>query len=129
MGVSTQSPEDRRELSEAFSCAGLSALELSDNEAAILHLRHMVGGKSPEGQGERLFRFSFPERPGALLRFLESLPAGCNISLFHYRNHGTDVGRVLAGLQGRAEELDQSLAALGFEYVEETDNAALRLFL
>ncbi len=112
--------------------AGLETIDVTGDEFAKLHLRHLVGGPSNRAAGERLFRFEFPERPGALRRFLESLPPGCNITLFHYRNQGADVGRVLAGLQmmseGR-EELDQSLKTLGYEFHEETDNPVVRLFL
>lgn len=113
---------------------GIRATDLSENEFAKSHIRHLVGGRSrvPE---ERIFRFEFPERPGALSRFLASLTPGWNISLFHYRNHGADVGKVLVGLQpppdGDADhsQLNKFLDDLGYPYVEETDNEAYKMFL
>lgn len=107
-------------------------LDMSDNELAKLHIRYMVGGKSPQVANERIFRFEFPERPGALLKFLNSLSGGWNISMFHYRNHGADYGRVLAGTQVPARDYDkliQKLDALGYPYWDETDNPAYRTFL
>jgi threonine dehydratase len=92
----------------------------------------MVGGRSELARGERIFRFIFPERPGALLRFLSSMHPGWNISLFHYRNQGADYGRILVGLQVPPRddhELAQFLESLGYPYVEETGNAVYRLFL
>lgn len=111
---------------------GYRTLNLSRDEFAKLHLRHLVGGHAELEGGERLFRFEFPERPGALLRFLDSLPPGCNITLFHYRNQGADIGRVLAGLQVPEADRDAFgvfLERLGYEYVEETGNPAAELFL
>lgn len=106
--------------------------DLSDNELAKLHVRHMVGG-SPDGiDNERLYRFRFPERPGALLRFLEAVGDHWNISLFHYRNHGSDYGRVLAGIQvdpADSERLAQHMLSLGYLHWDETDNPAFQLFL
>ena len=107
-------------------------LDLTQNELAIVHLRHMVGGRAPEAQNERLYRFEFPERPGALLQFLETLDAAWNISLFHYRNHGSAHGRVLAGIQ--VPDADQqrfraSLQRLGYQWSDESDNPAYRYFL
>ncbi|EKQ7208225.1 threonine ammonia-lyase, biosynthetic, partial [Pseudomonas aeruginosa] len=104
---------------------------LTDNEMAKLHIRHMVGGHGTEVRRERLFRFEFPERPGALLNFLDKLGSRWNISLFHYRNHGAADGRVLAGLQVPDEErgeLEVALQAIGYPYWEETHNPAYRLF-
>ncbi|MFD2250680.1 threonine ammonia-lyase, biosynthetic [Pseudochelatococcus lubricantis] len=108
------------------------AIDLSDNELAKLHVRHMVGGRAASVGNELVYRFEFPERPGALLRFLEVLRSDWNISMFHYRNHGTDFGRVLAGIQ--VEEADRPafagfLEELGYPWWEETDNPAYRLFL
>lgn len=131
-GVRVQDGRETREVVESLKQAGFSTLDVTHDEFAKLHLRHLVGGPTPQAHGERLFRFEFPERPGALSRFLNSLPRSCNITLFHYRNQGADVGRVLAGLQmmsGADEELDQCLARLGYEYQEETSNPAVRLFL
>eukprot|EP00560_Eucampia_antarctica_P007129 CAMPEP_0197823400 /NCGR_PEP_ID=MMETSP1437-20131217/726_1 /TAXON_ID=49252 ORGANISM="Eucampia antarctica, Strain CCMP1452" /NCGR_SAMPLE_ID=MMETSP1437 /ASSEMBLY_ACC=CAM_ASM_001096 /LENGTH=621 /DNA_ID=CAMNT_0043422541 /DNA_START=247 /DNA_END=2112 /DNA_ORIENTATION=+ len=105
-------------------------LDISENELAKVHIRHMAGGRSIVPK-ERLFRFNFPESPGALQRFLTSLDMDWNVSLFHYRNHGDDVGRVLVGIQvGRScQRLHQFLDNLGYSYVEETDNAAYLRFL
>jgi len=107
-------------------------LDLSDNELAKLHIRHLVGGQVPGLRDELLYRFEFPERPGALHAFLSAIGHLWNISLFHYRNHGSDYGRVLAGVQ--VPERDRSefvehLAKLGYTYSDETANPAYRLFL
>lgn len=107
-------------------------LDLTDNEMAKLHLRHMVGGHGGKVDDERVFRFEFPERPGALLNFLTHMGQNWNISLFHYRNHGAAYGRVLVGMQvphGDAKAFREFLANLGYPCVEETDNPAYRLFL
>jgi len=119
---------------------GLRTLDLSDNEMAKLHLRHMVGGHAPwsgnvraaRAAHELLYRFEFPERPGALMKFLSSMRTDWNISLFHYRNHGADYGRVLVGIQVPYPEMgdfSRFLAKLGYPYAEETRNPAYRLFL
>ena len=105
---------------------------MSDNETAKLHVRYMVGGRASGLPGERILRFQFPERPGAFLGFLNSLRPAWNLTLFHYRNHGDDVGRVLAGISAPPAELAALHAALdllGYPYVDETDNPATRLFL
>lgn len=131
-GVQVKDREETCELVQSLLDSGFATLDVTGDEFAKLHLRHLVGGPSPISKGERLFRFEFPERPGALGRFLDSLPETCNITLFHYRNQGADVGRVLAGLQmvsGSAEEVDQSLETLGYEYHEETGNPAAKVFL
>lgn len=112
---------------------GYSTLDMTDNEMAKLHIRYMVGGHSGgHVPNERLFRFQFPERPGALLRFLNRIGERWNISLFHYRNHGAAYGRILTGIQVPAEDADEFqmfLDELGYEAWEETDNPAYRLFL
>jgi threonine dehydratase len=123
---------DRAQVLAAIRAAGFPATDLSDDEMAKLHVRYMVGGRAPGLAHERLFRFEFPERPGALVRFLDAIGASWNISLFHYRNHGSDVGRVLAGIQvppDTAAEFDRHLAALGYACAEETGNPAYRAFL
>jgi len=123
---------ERREILEALKHADFPVIDLSDNEMAKLHVRHMVGGRAAGLDNERLFRFEFPERPGALLDFLDAVGTDWNISLFHYRNHGSDYGRVLAGIQVRdedAEELEAHLEALGYPHSEESDNPAYRMFL
>ena len=99
---------------------------------AKLHVRHLVGGRAAGVHDERLYRFDFPERPGALLGFLDALAGRWNISLFHYRNHGADFGRVLAGFEvadDDAEALETFLDTIGYPYVEETDNSAYDFFL
>jgi threonine dehydratase len=127
--------EGRREkqaLLELVAAAGYPVLDMSDDEMAKLHVRYMVGGHAHGLEDERLFRFEFPERPGALLRFLEAIGSRWNISLFHYRNHGSDYGRVLAGVQvaaDGAEEFARHLRELQYAYAEETANPAYRMFL
>ena len=124
--------EERQELLEDLRDAGFPVEDLTDNEMAKLHVRHMVGGRSPQIQNERLFRFEFPERPGALLDFLDAIGTDWNISLFHYRNHGSDYGRILAGIdvpQNDTDELEAHLAELGYTHWEESENPAYKLFL
>src|SRR5690606_22443728 len=116
---------------------GYQPVDLSDNEMAKLHVRYLVGGHAPRGANgngvaEMLYRFEFPERPGALMRFLSHMRADWNISLFHYRNHGADYGRVLVGIQvptGEKRAFKEFLASLGYPYVDESENPAYRLFL
>ena len=110
----------------------IEAYDLSDNEMAKLHIRHLVGGHAPAAENEILYRFEFPERPGALMRFLDSMSAGWNISLFHYRNHGADYGRVLVGMQVPPRDsgkFRRFLDRLGYDYVDESANPAYRMFL
>lgn len=123
--------EGRKALIDTFKQEGYQVIDMSENELAKLHIRHMVGGQAPAMIGnEVLYRFEFPERPGALLNFLVSVGNRWNISLFHYRNHGSAFGRVLVGLQvDKAEEIAQHLNELGFPYIEETNNSAYKIFL
>ncbi len=124
--------EERKELLAKLEQAGYPVVDLSDNEMAKLHVRHMVGGRSPGIPDERLFRFEFPERPGALIDFLNAIGTQWNISLFHYRNHGSDYGRILAGIdvpQDETDELEAHLADLGYPHWEESDNPAYMMFL
>src|SRR5690606_25365114 len=117
---------------EQLRRVGYKVVDMTDNEMAKLHVRYMIGGQSRGLADERLFRFEFPERPGALLRFLEAVGARWNISLFHYRNHGADQGRVLAGVQvplADSEQLRLHLDDLRYPYVEETANPAYGIFL
>jgi threonine dehydratase len=110
----------------------IEAYDLSDNEMAKLHVRHLVGGHAPAARNEILYRFEFPERPGALMKFLNSMSRGWNISLFHYRNHGADYGRVLVGMQvppSDKSEFREFLDRLGYDCVEETENPAYKMFL
>jgi threonine dehydratase len=122
---------ERAEMAERLRKKGFSVLDMSDNETAKLHIRFMVGGHAPTVTDERLIRFEFPERPGALLNFLASLGKRWNISLFHYRNHGAAYGRVLMGIQVPAAEqaeLGQLLHAVGYRFWDETDNPACGIF-
>jgi threonine dehydratase len=127
--------EDRAETSgmvRNLRKKGLKTLDLSDNEMAKWHVRHMVGGRAPFARNELLYRFEFPERPGALMKFLDSMRSDWNISLFHYRNHGADYGRVLVGIQVPRDEMRAFRAfldKLGYPYADETRNPAYRLFL
>ena len=105
---------------------------LTDNEVAKMHIRYMVGGQVPGLENEVLYRFEFPERPGALLNFLTQIGDRWNISLFHYRNHGAAYGRVLVGLQVPDKDrkaLKEFLETLGYRWWEETDNLAYKTFL
>lgn len=124
-------PERRALLSE-LSARGYAALDMTDNELAVLHARHMVGGRAPLLPNERLLRFEFPERPGALRRFLEMMSPGWNLTLFHYRNHGAAIGRVLAGIQVPEREegaFARYLKDLGYPWVDESGNPVYQLFL
>jgi threonine dehydratase len=123
---------ERERLLASVADAGYRVLDMTDDEMAKLHVRYMVGGRARGLAHERLFRFVFPERPGALLRFLQAVGTRWNISLFHYRNHGSDHGRVLAGVQvppGESAEFAEHLRELQYEYTEETANPAYRMFL
>lgn len=124
--------DERAELVKKLKGLGYELADLSDDEMAKLHIRHMVGGSASNIEDERLFRFEFPERPGALLDFLKAIGTDWNISLFHYRNHGSDHGRILAGIQvpdEDSDELEAHLAELGYAHFEESDNPAYRMFL
>ncbi len=124
--------DEHAELIENLTRLGFPLADLSDNEMAKLHVRHMVGGSAAKVENERIFRFEFPERPGALLDFLKAIGTDWNISLFHYRNHGSDYGRILAGIQvpdKESDELEAHLADLGYTYSEESDNPAYTMFL
>jgi threonine dehydratase len=123
---------ERDELLQTLQTAGFSVHDMTDNEVAKLHVRYMVGGQARQLADERLYRFEFPERPGALLKFLQAIGSGWNISLFHYRNHGSDHGRVLAGIQvppNTRTDFLLHLNELHYAYTEETDNPAYRIFL
>jgi len=132
VGVATQSRQDAAALAALLNASGYETVDLTDNEMAKLHVRHMVGGHAPEVRHERLCRFEFPERPGALTEFLDKLGGRWNISLFHYRNHGADFGRVLAGFEVEEKDLSEFrsfLEALGYPYTPETENPAYSFFL
>jgi threonine dehydratase len=128
----TQGKAERDGLLLSIANAGFAARDMTDNEMAKLHVRYMVGGQARGLTDERLYRFEFPERPGALLKFLQAIGTAWNISLFHYRNHGSDYGRVLAGIQVPAETRTDFLLHLNelhYAYTEETDNPAYKIFL
>jgi len=132
VGLSIQDPQEVFMLVNQLVAYGLPTIDLTHNEVAKLHLRHLVGGHAPQALHEVVYRFEFPERPGALLNFLESMGQNWNISLFHYRNHGADFGRVLVGIQ--VPPIEQSafsafLIKLGYRYWNETNNPAYQLFL
>ena len=138
VGVEISNRQDAEALMASLEQGGFPCVDLSSNELAKLHLRHMVGGRLPEPTPEqntvpeRLYRFEFPERPGALMAFVEALHPGWTISIFHYRNQGSDVGRIVVGVQVPAEELPEwqrVLADLPFQSWEETNNPAYQLFL
>ena len=132
VGIATVDRAESGELASRFASHGFETLDLTGDELAKEHLRHMVGGHSALARDERLYRFVFPERPGALMRFLSSMPAGWNISLFHYRNQGADYGRILVGIQvppADDEAFGTFLRSLAYPCTEETGNPAYRLFL
>ena len=132
VGVATESRQDGEALAARIAAGGYEVADLTDNEMAKVHVRHMVGGRAPDVHEERLYRFEFPERPGALIGFLDKLGDRWNISLFHYRNHGADFGRVLVGFE--VQETDRPafhafLDALAYRYTAERDNPAYSFFL
>jgi threonine dehydratase len=132
VGVQVHNRNETRKLVSALRKHGLKTLDLTDNEMVKLHIRHLVGGHAPCVDNEILYRFEFPERPGALMNFLDSMGHGWNISLFHYRNHGADYGRVLVGMQVPPRDkaaFQKFLAQLGYRYWDESANPAYRLFL
>ncbi|HVC29962.1 MAG TPA: threonine ammonia-lyase, biosynthetic, partial [Steroidobacteraceae bacterium] len=127
-----QGRAEKDAVARALREAGYTVTDMTDNEMAKLHVRYMVGGRARGIRDELLYRFEFPERPGALLGFLQAVGGRWNISLFHYRNHGSDYGRVLAGIQvpsGERADFLQHLNELHYAYAEETDNPAYRMFL
>jgi threonine dehydratase len=132
VGVRIAARAESSALVSLLASHGLPAVDLTDDEMAKTHVRHLVGGRAPQATHERVYRFVFPERPGALARFLENLKSDWNISLFHYRNHGADFGRVLVGMQVPPEDavaFADFLDRVGYEAVEETHNPAYQLFL
>jgi threonine dehydratase len=140
VGVEVHSGDESAKIVKVLQRRGLETLDLSEDEMAKLHVRHMVGGHAPAGirksahgsPDELLYRFEFPERPGALMKFLSAMRTDWNISLFHYRNQGSDYGRVLVGMQvppHEMREFQRFLTLLGYPYVDESRNPAYRLFL
>ena len=132
LGIQPAAEETSEDLISMLESKGYEALDMSGNEAAKLHVRHMVGGRVQASGPELLYRFEFPERPGALLKFLNGLGTQFNISLFHYRNHGSAWGRVLVGFNASPESrsaVDAHLRDIGYRYWVETENPAYQLFL
>jgi threonine dehydratase len=132
VGVKVTSDDDRFQLVSELSGSGYPVEDMTDSELAKSHIRHMVGGRSPQVGEEQVFRFEFPERPSALLNFLTELGDDLNISMFHYRNHGSAFGKVLVGFQASQAEglkVKQFLDELGYRCEDETDNQAYRFFL
>ncbi|BCR05366.1 L-threonine dehydratase [Desulfuromonas versatilis] len=132
VGISIRDAEERQAFGRQLTGHGFQNIDLTDNDLAKTHIRYMVGGRSAEAFSEVLYRFWFPERPGALVKFLSAMGQDWNISLFHYRTQGGDFGRVLIGLEippGEEGKLKEFLENLGYRYVEETENSAYRLFL
>jgi len=132
VGLSTQGAGESTKISNNFQKHGFENIDLTHDELAQEHIRHMVGGHSNLAKEERLMRFVFPERPGALMKFLNLMRPGWNISLFHYRNQGADYGRILVGLQvppKDAQAFEKFLTTLDYPYVEETHNPVYRMFL
>ncbi|PZO37420.1 MAG: threonine ammonia-lyase, biosynthetic [Pseudanabaena frigida] len=132
IGVQIINRADAATLAKTFAVNGFTAIEITDDELTKLHLRHMVGGRSPLAHNELLYRFEFPERPGALMKFVGSMSPNWNISLFHYRNNGADYGRIVVGVQVpplEMEEWQAFLNTLGYRYWDESQNPVYKLFL
>ncbi|MEH1836168.1 MAG: threonine ammonia-lyase, biosynthetic [Nostoc sp.] len=132
VGVQIQNRADAAKIVETFAYHGFETLDLTDDELTKLHLRHMVGGHSFLAHNELLYRFEFPERPGALMKFVTSMSPDWNISLFHYRNNGADYGRIVVGIQVPPHEMEEwqaFLDNLGYRYWDENKNPAYKLFL
>ena len=132
VGVTTHQQGESKKLVDMLARKGLPALDLTDNEMGKLHVRHLVGGHAPQVTHEQIYRFEFPERPGALMQFLENMGHDWNITLFHYRNHGADYARVLVGIQVPPDQnsaFKAFLERLGYAWWDETANPAYRLFL
>jgi len=132
VGLTTSAKGESSKIASNFKRHGFATLDLTHDDLAQEHIRHMVGGHSALAHDERLLRFVFPERPGALMKFLNLMRPGWNISLFHYRNQGADYGRILVGLQvpqADTAAFAKFLTTLGYSYVDETRNPAYRMFL
>jgi threonine dehydratase len=132
VGLQIANRADASTIALNFTACGFETIDLTDDELTKLHVRHMVGGRSPLAEHELLYRFEFPERPGALMKFVTSMSPDWNISLFHYRNHGADYGRIVVGTQVPPHEMPQwqaFLDTLGYQYWDESQNPAYKLFL
>jgi len=132
VGVQISDRADAENLAATFETCGFKTIDLTDDELTKLHLRHMVGGHSALAHDELLYRFEFPERPGALMKFVRCMSPDWNISLFHYRNNGADYGRIVVGMQVPRHEMKEwqaFLDTLGYPYWDESQNPAYQLFL
>ncbi|MBW4501483.1 MAG: threonine ammonia-lyase, biosynthetic [Scytonema hyalinum WJT4-NPBG1] len=132
VGVQIQNRADAAKMVQIFEACGFKTIDLTDDELTKLHLRHMVGGRSSLAHNELLYRFEFPERPGALMKFVASMSPNWNISVFHYRNNGADYGRIVVGMQVPPHEMEEwqaFLDTLGYRYWDESQNPAYKLFL
>ncbi|MBD2097411.1 threonine ammonia-lyase, biosynthetic [Trichocoleus sp. FACHB-591] len=132
VGLQIQNRADAAKMAQGFETCGFKTIDLTDDELTKLHLRHMVGGHSALAHHELLYRFEFPERPGALMKFVTSMSPNWNISMFHYRNNGADYGRIVVGMQVPPEEMQEwqaFLDTLGYRYWDESQNPAYKLFL
>ena len=132
VGIQIQNRADAAQIAATFVAHNFQTIDLTDDELVKLHLRHMVGGRSPLAHNELLYRFEFPERPGALTKFLNCMSPDWNISLFHYRNNGADYGRIVVGMQVPPYEMAEwqaFLDTLGYRYWDESQNPAYKLFL
>ena len=140
MGLEVENNQDRIDLIKSFESVGIKCLDLSEDELSKGHLRHMVGGRLPSASKvlcegackEMLYRFEFPERPGALMRFVTKMRPEWSISIFHYRNHGADVGRIVIGVLVQQKEMEswkRFLKEIGYKNWNETENPAYKLFL
>ncbi len=132
VGLQIKNRADAGQIVQNFESCGFKTIDLTDDELTKLHLRHMVGGRSLLAHNELLYRFEFPERPGALRSFVSSMSPHWNISLFHYRNHGADYGRIVVGTQVPPAEMAEwqaFLDTLGYQYWDESQNLAYKIFL
>ena len=132
VGVSVKNVEERKMIQQGFRASGFHCIDLSDNVLAKEHVRYMVGGRAASIKNEVVYSFEFPEKPGALMNFLKVIAGRWNISLFHYRNHGADHGKVLAGFQvpkAERKTFEMALKEIGYPCVDETDNPAYKYFL
>ena len=132
VGIQIRGRDDAASIVDTFEAQGFKTIDLTDDELAKMHLRHMVGGRSPLSENELLYRFEFPERPGALVKFLSCMSPNWNISLFHYRNNGSDYGRIAIGMQvppDEKKEWQTFLNSMGYRYWDESSNPSYKLFL
>lgn len=132
VGMQIANRGEPKKIAASFSKHGFKTLDLTQDELAKSHIRYMVGGHSPLASNELIYRFEFPERPGALMKFLSSMAPNWNISMFHYRNHGADYGRIVVGLQVPEKEMPlfkRFLNSLGYPFWDESNNPVYQLFL